>query len=269
MLYNGCIVLLLTNNFIIMIKKSISFIVMVFIVCGTLMTATAQEDKSYSMWEDIMLTPDNTQLKTLQANMAAHNKKYHKKAPFTSQVYNIVSGPNAGNIIWQMGPMMLKHNDSRPGEGGHDEDWRDKVMPYIKKMHTIEYWRQDDDLTNIKALTEGGDYPILYIRYFELEDGHEFTMKSVFKQASETAKSLNLPWGLYYNAFLQGDIGRHVATVNFHKNWASLDNGKNWKEAYEKIYGENTWDDFIDTVNATFSNQWDEIWVYNPMMNGD
>lgn len=202
--------------------------------------------------------------------MAAHNKKYHKVAPYNAVVYNIVSGPNAGKIIWQMGPMMLSHNDNRPGEGGHDEDWRDNVMPYIKKMHTIEYWRQDDKLTNIEVLTaEGASFPILFIRYFELSDGHEYIMKSVFEQASATAKSMNLPWGLYYNAFLQGDIGRHVATVNFHKNWASFDTKRNWKESYEKIYGENSWETFMDTIDDTFDNQWDEIWVYNKTMSGD
>ncbi len=163
-----------------------------------------------------------------------------------------------------MGPMMLSHNDSRPGEGGHDADWRDNVMPYIKKMHTIEYWRQDDKLTNIEALTgDDATFPILYIRFFELSDDHDYTMRSVFKQASETAKAMNLPWGLYYNAFLQGDIGRHVATVNFYKNWTDLDSPQKWKETYEGLYGENTWDNFIDTVNGTFKNQWDEIWVKN------
>ena len=253
-----------------MTKKILASILMLFMIVSISFDAQAQSAEPYSMWEDIMLTPDNTKLKILQTNMAAHNKKYHKEAPYTAQVYNIASGPNSGKIIWQMGPMMLSHNDSRPGEGGHDADWRDNVMPYIKKMHTIEYWRQDDKLTNIEALTgDDATFPILYIRFFELSDDHDYTMRSVFKQASETAKAMNLPWGLYYNAFLQGDIGRHVATVNFYKNWTDLDSPQKWKETYEGLYGENTWDNFIDTVNGTFKNQWDEIWVYNSKMSGD
>ena len=253
-----------------MFKKNLGSIMVLFIIVSISFNAKAQSSEPYSMWESVMITPDYTKLKTLQTNMRAHNKKYHKVAPYTAVVYNISTGPNAGNIIWQMGPMMLAHNDSRPGEGGHDEDWRDNVMPYIKKMHTVEYWSQDDKLTNIEALTaEGANFPILYIRYFELSDDHEYTMKSVFKQASETAKSLNLPWGLYYNAFLQGDIGRHVAVVNFHKNWTSIETPRKFKEGYEKLFGENSWDTFMDTVDDTFKNQWDEIWVYNKTMSGD
>ena len=253
-----------------MTKKVFASILMLFMIVSISFDAQAQSPEPYSMWEDIMLTPDNTKLKILQTNMAAHNKKYHKEAPYTAQVYNIASGPNAGKIIWQMGPMMLSHNDNRPGEGGHDEDWRDNVMPYIKKMHTIEYWRQDDKLTNIEALAgDDATFPILYIRYFEVDQDHGYSMNNVFKQASETAKSMNLPWGLYYNAFVQGDLGRHVATVNFHKNWTSVETPQKWKESYEKLYGENTWEDFVDSIDDTFTNQWDEIWVYNPKMSGD
>ena len=252
-----------------MFKNLIASLLMLFMFVSISFDAKAQSPEPYSMWESIMLTPDYKELKTLQANMRAHNKKYHNKAPYDAQVYNISTGPNAGKIIWQMGPMMLSHNDNRPSEGGHDEDWRDNVMPYIKKMHTAEYWKQDDDLTNIDAITSnGGEWPILFIRYFELSDDHGYTMKSVFKQASATAKSLNLPWGLYYNAFLQGDIGRHVAVVNFHKNWTSIDTPRKFKDGYEKIYGENSWENFMDTVDDTFKNQWDEIWVYNKAMSG-
>ena len=119
-----------------MFKKSIASFLMLAMVFGVSLTLSAQESENYNMWEDIMLTPDFTKLKILETNMRKHNQTYHKSGPFEAAVYNIVSGPNSGNIIWEMGPMMYKHNDTRPDSGGHDEDWRDNVMPYIKKMHT-------------------------------------------------------------------------------------------------------------------------------------
>ncbi|MCB0447493.1 MAG: hypothetical protein KDD03_08280, partial [Gelidibacter sp.] len=113
-------------------------------------------------------------------------------------------------------------------------------------------------------------YPILYFRYFEISDDHDYTMNNLFKQVSETIKSMPgvNPWGLYYNEFLQGDLGRHVATVSFYKNWAEFDEDRKFKEAYEKLYGENSWENFIKTIKDTFDNQWDEIWVYNKEMSG-
>lgn len=272
MLYNGCMVLLLTNKFIIMIKKSISLIVMVFIVCGTMMTATAQEDKSYEMWESIMLTPDYTKLKVLSTNMRNHNAKYHKDGPYKATVYNITTGPNSGKLIWEMGPMMHKHNDSRPSKGGHDEDWRDNVMPYIKKMHTVEYWKADDKLSNTAMLDDDNSkYPLLYVRYFEVDNDFSSSVKPHFTMVSEVVKKMEgvNPWGVYYNEFRQGDLGRHIATVGFLKNWAELDDEPLFRKTFDKVYGEDKWDAFVDNAERTFTNTWDEIWAYNKEMSGD
>ena len=231
----------------------------------------AQESEDYNMWENMMFTPDYTQLKTLSENMRKHNEKYHSEGPYKATVYNISSGPNAGKMIWQMGSMMLKHNDNRPGANGHDEDWRDNVMPYIKKIHTIEYWSQDDEKSNTSMLGPDNLYPIMYIRYFEVSDDHDFSMDNHFKQVSETIKSMqgDNPWGLYYNAFRQGDLGRHVATVGFMKKWAEMDEDRKFKAAHAKLYGEDSWDAFTETAAKTFTNSWDEIWEYNKYLSGD
>jgi hypothetical protein len=255
-----------------MFKKVFASVLMLVMVFGVSITLNAQEDKDYQMWESIMLTPDNTKLKILADNMRKHNEKYHSEDPYKATVYNISSGPNSGKIIWEMGPMMFKHNDTRPSDGGHDDDWRDNVMPYIKKVHTIEYWSKDDKLSNTGSLTDNNsDHPIMFVRYFEINQDHSYTMKSVFKQVSETIKSLpgDNPWGLYYNAFLQGDLGRHVAAVSFYKNWAQFDEDRKFKDAYEKLHGDNTWDSFLDTLDDTFTNRWDEVWIYNKHMSGD
>ncbi len=74
-----------------MTKKVLASFMMLFMIVSISFDAQAQSAEPYSMWEDIMLTPDNTKLKILQTNMAAHNKKYHKEAPYTAQVYNIAS----------------------------------------------------------------------------------------------------------------------------------------------------------------------------------
>jgi len=82
-----------------MIKKSISLLTMVAIVFGAMLTVNAQDDSSYKMWEYIMLTPDNTNLKVLQDNIRKHNQTYHKEGPHKATVYNITTGPNAGKIV--------------------------------------------------------------------------------------------------------------------------------------------------------------------------
>lgn len=255
-----------------MIKKTISVMAVIAMVFNAVVTVSAQEDKSYTMWETIMLTPDNTKLKILSENMRKHNAKYHKEAPYNAIVYNIVSGPNSGKIIWQMGPMHYKHNDTRPGEGGHDEDWRDNVMPYIKKINTIEYWTQDDKLSNTSMLKgKSITHPLLFVRVGEIEKNQVSSVNLFYKYVSETVKAMegSNPWGLYYNEFRQGDLGRHVASVSFYKNWTEFDNEENnFKKTFEKVHGEENWRMFIDMADRTFSNSWDEIWSYNKNMSG-
>ena len=105
------------------------------------------------MWEAIFLTPDNTKLKVLGENMRAHNRKYHNEGAHKATVYNVTTGPDVGKIIWMMGPLQYKDMDTRPAAGGHDEDWRDNIMPYVKKMEHGEHWTQDvkNSNTSIEA----------------------------------------------------------------------------------------------------------------------
>jgi len=254
-----------------MFKKSMNLVLMVAIVFGAISTVNAQEDdKSYNMYESVMLTPDNTKLKALGEAMRNHNEKYHKEGIHKANVFMINSGPNSGKIIWDMGPTMFKHLDTRPAEGGHDEDWRDNVMSNIKRINTIEYWRQNDKLSNVDMLDgDASKYPILFVRYSEISDDAH-SLNDLFEKVSKTIKAMEgeNPWGLYYNMFRQGDLGRHVATVSFYKNWTDFDENRKFKEAFLKVNGENSWGNFQDTLDATFSNSWDEIWVYNKYMSG-
>jgi hypothetical protein len=256
-----------------MFKKSISFITMVAIVFGAVFTLTAQEDdKSYEMWEDIMLTPDKTKLKVLSENMRKHNEKYHKEGPHKATVYNITTGPNADKIIWEMGKLTYSDLDKRPSVGGHDEDWRDNISPYILETNTAEYWKSNKKLNNTGMLDgDNSKYPILFVRYFEVVDGPSPGVELFFERVSKTIKALEgvNPWGVYYNEFRQGDLGRHISTFSFSPNWADFDRDVNWVKTFEEVNGENSWQNQQELFRATFKNSWDEIWVYNKNMSGD
>jgi hypothetical protein len=257
-----------------MTKKLISLFTMVAIVFGTMLTVSAQEESSsYAMWETIMLTPDNKQLKVLGENMRKHNQTYHSEGPHKATVYSITSGPNSGKIVWEMGPLTFGDLDTRPAAGGHDEDWRDNVMPYIKKMGSIEYWKEDSKVSNTSMLDDDhSKYPILHIRYFEVARDHGYSIDHLLKQIGETVKAMDgeNPWGVYDNQFRQGyDIGRHIATIGFNKNWAEYDEDGNFKETFLKVHGEDSWDAFIEGMGDSFHNSWDEIWVYDANLSGD
>lgn len=243
-----------------------------FLILGTGTFLNAQESKDYVMFETMMLTPDYKNLKTLGEKMRAHNAKFHKDVPYKAAVYNISTGPNSGKMIWMMGPVKYTHLDARPGEGGHDEDWLTNVMPFVKEIHTTEYWRMDDKLSNLSMMDgDNSKYPIIMVRYSEINEEHMYSLNSFYEMISTTIKAMegDNPWGLYYNEFLQGDLGRHVAGVSFLKNWAEFDDDSyNFKETFEKAVGKDKWQNFMDMREKLFTNTWDEIWTYNAYMSG-
>ncbi len=255
-----------------MTKKTITLLMIFTLIFGATTTLNAQDDSSYVMWESIMLTPDNTKLKALGEAMSKHNKAYHQDGPYKANVYNISSGPNIGKMIWQMGPLKFSDLDGRPSKGGHDEDWRDNVMPHVKKMTHGEYWKQDLELSNTSSLDpENVTHPLLLIRYFEAAGDHGYSIDHLLKQMSETVKAMDgdNPWGVYDNQFRQGfTIGRHLAWVSFNKNWAEMDEAPKFKETFIKVHGEDSWRPFQEGMADSFSNSWDEIWEYNAKLSG-
>jgi len=253
-----------------MIRRTFSLMIMVVMVFGTIITINAQK-KSYVMWESITLTPDNTKLKVLGENMRKHNQTYHKDGAYKAYVYNISTGPNVGKIVWEMGPLTYSHLDARPSAGGHDADWRDKIMPYVKEMSNSEYWKKDKELSNTDMMDQNKvSHPLLSIRYLEVVKNGGQNVKILLKQISKAVKAMEgeNPFSVYYNEFQQGDLGRHIALVSSFKNWAELDKEDNFKEAFLKVNGKNSWQTFLDNMNDTFSNSWDEFWTYNPTLSG-
>ena len=256
-----------------MIKKINSLLLMVAMVIGTMFTANAQDDPSpYSMWENVTITPNNATLKVLGENMRTHNQTYHPEGTYQATVFNVASGPDIGKLVWSMGPITFSHLDGRPSEGGHDDDWRDNIMPYVKKMTNGEYWKQMDEFSNVSMLdSDNSKYPIFYLRFFEVKKGQGYNIDGLLKQMSDAVKAMEgeNPWGLYSNEFRQGyKIGRHIAWVSFLKNWAELDEAPKFKESFIKVHGDDAWQPFINGMDDTFSDSWDEIWVYNKELSG-
>ena len=253
-----------------MLKKTISFVTMFTIVCGIMTTVHAQDD-SRNKWEYIMLTPDNSNLKVLGDNMRKHNQKYHSEGPYRAYVFTVATGPNVGKIVWQMGPVSYTDLDSRPSDNGHDEDWRDNIMRYVKHQTDSEYWNTDANLSMLDEMdTNTVSHPILMIRFMNIERGKAAQVSGILTQLHEAVKAIDghSPLGVFDNEFRQGAKGRHIAVVRYLKSWSELDGPNNFKSAFIKVHGEDSWDAYLGALDDTFSDYWDEIIQYNPHMSG-
>lgn len=254
-------------------KKVLKCLLPLLLIVATAPQGLSQEEQPDMIWENVILVPDNTKLKLLEENMRAHNTKYHAMGTaHQAMVYNISTGPNVDKLVWSMGPTTYSNLDTRPAADGHDEDWRDNIMPYIKRIDRIEYWSNMAELSNTDML-QGDEVKFnhMIIRYHQVEPGHGYTINHLLKQMSEAIKAMDgeNPFGYYANDFQQGnDIGRHFATIRFINNWADLDKPWGLRASFEKLHGENTWTQWQKGMDHTFHNSWDEIWSYNKDMSG-
>ena len=83
-------------------RKLLTLLLLTAIAMGSSTELQAQDDSFTPMWESFYITPDNTKLKDLGEAMAKHNKKYHgEEGPHQAVVYNVVSGPNMGKLVWK------------------------------------------------------------------------------------------------------------------------------------------------------------------------
>jgi hypothetical protein len=252
-----------------MFKKIILFIAVTAIFC-TSATVHAQDDQR-KIYEYIMLSPVTSQLKTLQDNMRKHNQKYHSSGPYTAYVFNIATGKDAGKIVWQMGPIQLSDLDARPSDNGHDEDWRDNIMPYVRYQTDAEYWNTDANLSLFKDMsTESVSHPLLAVRFYNVHRGKRNQVDNIFKNRSAALEGLDnaAPWGLFYNMFQQGEQGRHIASVRYFKNWTDYAEPRNFMESYEEVHGNGSWANLMDLMQDAFSDSWDVFFQYDAYMSG-
>jgi len=243
------------------------YIVILFLFILPLDIVAQEEQSEEVIYQSVLLTPDNTQLEAFQEAMAEHNQTFHNEpGPYHSNVWSISTGPNAGKILWTMGPLnSYAQLDDRPS-GDHDDHWQNVVMPTVKDTETVEYWRLDQDLSNVVE----GDYSIAFVRIHKINSKYGFLVPDALKKLSETIKALeeNPSWVVYDNEFIQGDLGRHIATMTFHNSMAEIDEEWDFRDTFEEVYSRGEWDRWTRTMDHIMEDQYDEIWVLVPELSG-
>ena len=224
------------------------------------MLAQAQDD-GYTMYMTLNIKPDNANLKKLSDNLKSHNEKFHNKGASSAIVWSVASGPGVGHLIWMMGPLTLADLDKSLGSD-HDQNWNSTIMPYVKSLGTLEYWRRNDKLSNI----EGDPRTKNLVRYFKVKKGEGYRVNGFFGKIRDVVKALDgeNPWDVYVNEFRQGDMGRHYAVVTGFNNWAELDEDSGFKDKFIELNGEGAWQPFLNTSNDIFEDSYDEIIVLIP-----
>ena len=232
-------------------RKIASLILSIVFVASTLISFGQDDNEDYKMVEVSFMKPKVGKEDAFKKAVKAHNKKYHASGPHMAELNLINSGISAGTYAWVMGPCMMKDLDTRPGEGAHNDDWQKNVVPYIESYGPVEYWRQNEKLTYIPENMP--DYKVMVIWFLDIKRGEYYRFKKIMADIRKVHEANGTTNMLVWENVFNENNGRDVALEWLKTDFAALDGGFNMKKEYEKMYGEDTWDQVLD--------EWEEIVV--------
>lgn len=221
---------------------------------------SAQAD--YKMYAQIMLDPKLDQITTLEKNLAEHNKKFHSEGFRKATVWEITTGSNAGMYAWVMGPLTLTDFDSGKMSKEHDLDWNQNVLPYVKDVSEVEYWKMNDKLS---YMPEGSSTGKEIFTVYNIKPFQSYRFKQILEKVIDVYKKKEYKdyFEVYYNEF-SSNSNRDVAIAFGFRTWASLDEESTFMKDYEEIHGAGSWLFFMEEFKASVESFEDELSFLRP-----
>ncbi len=225
-------------------KKPLLLTVVVLVLFTVAFTQTETE-KPTIITESMYIMPKRGMEEKFEAAINAHDTKFHPEGPYKAGLRKVEYGEKAGWYVWVFGPTTYASLDSRPTkEGGHADDWSKTVDPLIESYGDTQLWEFNQDLSSgIDFLKSSKYYEAWSVK---LKRGEYYRFKSISEKLKKTYESVGKGAFLVYNNPIHTSNGADVAILwNFNSfdEW-SKDAGT--KQAFEKIYGANSWQNMLD-----------------------
>ncbi|PSL49491.1 hypothetical protein CLV51_101825 [Chitinophaga niastensis] len=205
--------------------------------------------------------PKTDKVLEFEKALMAHAKKYHK-GDWSWRVYDIQSGPDAGGVHITEGPSSWESLDSRGNLGAeHNTDWNKAVAIYLTDRGSSAYFDYNDSLSTVK-LSDWADKIVINHMYPKpgmIGDvmGLVSKLKKVWIEGDESVA--------VYQANSSG--GPQIITVTrLKKGLKELapTYRKPLPERFNAIYGDGSWDHFLQDYAKCVGNRWSEILIYRP-----
>jgi len=214
-----------------------------FIVCSVF--AQTNTDKPTMVTETMYIMPKRGMEDKFEAAVKAHDIKFHSSEPYKAGLRKVEYGDKAGWYVWVYGPTTYSAIDSRPTkEGGHDVDWSNTIDPLVETYGTTMLWEPNNDLSyGVDKLKTTKYYEIWSVK---LQRGQYYRFKAIAEKLKKTYETMGTTAFIVFNNPLHTSSAGDVAILwnfNTFEEW-SKDQGA--KAAYEKIYGDGSWQNMLD-----------------------
>jgi hypothetical protein len=195
--------------------------------------------------ESEMILPKMGMEDKFEAAIKAHNVKFHPEGPYVAGLRKVEYGPKTGWYAWVMGPTVCGSLDSRPSkESGHDKDWSETIDPLVQEYGPSYLLTYEADLSyGLDLFKRAKHYELWSV---DLKDGQYYRFKALCEKLKKVYEQTGTTSFIVLHNALHSPGGADVAILwsfNSYDEWFK-DYGP--KAAYEKMYGEGTWQTMID-----------------------
>jgi len=228
----------------------------------------AQEEESYTMFDNTRIVVKTDKIQEFGAAMANHNKTYHNDGPYHANVWSVTVGEKAGEFVWSMGPCTFTELDGSPDSEAHLNDWITNVMPNVERLDGSNMWRLDSKHSYVPDDDKGSSK--LSITVFDIQDEQAYRFKDILDRVLKVYKAKNYKYSFttYWPQFTTNSE-EDVAIVSGFEKWARFDEDRNFKKDFIEINGEGSWDDFLKDLRGTINGSKDEVWVLVKELSGE
>jgi hypothetical protein len=195
--------------------------------------------------ESEMILPKMGMEDKFEAAIKAHNTKFHPEGPYVAALRKIDYGPKAGWYVWVMGPTVCGSLDTRPSkESGHDQDWSATIDPLVQEYGPSSLSTYEPDLSfGLDIFKKSKHYEIWMV---DLKQGQYYRFKALCEKLKKVYEQLNTGSFVVLDNVLHSPTGSDVAIIWSFDSYAEWFKDKGPKAAYEKMYGEGSWQTMIE-----------------------
>jgi hypothetical protein len=229
--------------------RTIFAVLAIFFACG----AFAQSGQDMQAIEAQMMMPKRGMEDKFEAAVLAHNKKFHPDGPYAAALRKIEYGPKTGWYVWVMGPVPFTSLDTRPTkENGHQEDWDKNIDPLVESYGPTNLMGYHPELSyGLDLFKKAKHYELWMV---DLKDGQYYRFKALCEKLRKVYESMGNTAFLVMDNQLHEQKGTDVALIWSFNSYSDWQKDPGPKAAYEKAYGEGTWDlmirDWMDIING-------------------
>ncbi|MEO7176210.1 MAG: hypothetical protein ABIV51_09945 [Saprospiraceae bacterium] len=227
---------------------------LIFLLC--VLNPIAGNSQTKNVISTQRVFPKMDKVLEFEKGLAAHAQKYHT-GDATWHVFAIQSGPDAGGYHITEGPTSWAGEDARGDLGeAHTLDWNKSVSVYLTDRMSAGYSVYIDSLSTI-ALSDFTDKINISHIYPKIAKGDEVV--KIIRKLKKTWTATGVTVAVY-SASSSGK-GQYTLVTRYKQGLKERAAGfrKPFKEAYEEVNGEGSFEQYLKDVADNIDESWSEL----------